>query len=52
MKLTKSNAMSTAMAAWAALDMPEPFMQQEHEGGGTLMVRRPEAAAVLVAART
>lgn len=38
-KLTKTNAMSTALTAWAALDLPEPFEEQTDELGGTLMVR-------------
>lgn len=38
-KLTKSNAMSTALTAWAALDLPDPFMEQNAKDGTTLMVR-------------
>lgn len=37
-KLTKSNAMSTALTAWAALDLPDPFTDQVELDGTTLMV--------------
>lgn len=42
-KLTKTNAMSTALTAWAALDLPQPFEEEVDEQGHSLMVRETAA---------